>query len=210
MALSNPNDNFRTALIKPRKYGLHNRAACYAGQRHVEIISMGPVDEVAVSVSAANITALMGLPADIGPCMPEPAYAVLPGRGQYNAAVLLKSLSKGIAGSRRLRLGIINGDLCLPMLTYVFGEAQVGGKAAVISLFRLKQGCDGKKAPMAIVYERLVKIVVHEISHVLGLIHCREPGCVMSCAFDLEQLDNQSADFCPECRQVFRCVETEF
>lgn len=189
---------------------MQKRAAYYADQRHVEIIPMGPVDEVAVGVSAANLTALLGLPADIGPCMPDPAYALLPGRGQYNAASLLKSLSNGIAGRRQLRLGILSGDLCLPMLTYVFGEAQVGGKSAVISLFRLNQGCDGKTAPKALLYERLVKIVIHEISHVLGLIHCREPKCVMSCAFDLKHLDNQSPDFCPECRQVFRYGEIDF
>jgi archaemetzincin len=171
------------------------------GRLRVEVIPLGAVDEVSVSVVAANIQTFIGLPVDVAPPWPDPAYALIPVRGQYNALPILKALGAGLEPGIR-RIGLLAGDLCLPILTYVFGEAQVNGRAAVVSLRRLKLGRDGQRAPAHLALERLAKVAVHEMSHVLGLTHCRSPRCLMSFSLGIEQLDALTLRFCPECERL--------
>ncbi len=166
--------------------------------RHVEIIPLGHVDRVAVSVVAAGLQAIMGLPADVLPVEPVPEFAVIPARRQYNALPILGMLEAG-ASNAALRLGIMSGDLCLPIFSYVLGEAQVQGRAAVISLHRLKGNEDGTSVAPARVYERLAKVALHEIAHVLGLTHCREGDCLMRFSLGAEHIDELTMGFCPEC-----------
>lgn len=172
-----------------------------AKRLRVEIIRLGQVDEVCVSVVAANIQTFIGVPVDVAPSWPEPEYAMIPVRGQYNAMPILKALGMGIDAETR-RLGLLTGDLCLPILTYVFGEAQLNGGAAVVSIRRLKQGRDGQRAPPHEVLERLAKVAVHEMAHVLGLKHCHSSQCLMAFSLGLEQLDALTLKFCPDCERL--------
>lgn len=167
-------------------------------RRHVEVVALGQVEELAISVAAANIQAILGLMARVVPPWSDPDYAVLPGRGQYNAIPVLKELSRQ-AENNTLRLGITSADLCLPFLSFVYGEAQVNGKAAVISLHRLKRGPDGKTAPSGLFLQRLAKVAIHETAHVIGMTHCRQQGCIMCFSLELEFLDALSMSFCPDC-----------
>jgi archaemetzincin len=47
--------------------------------------------------------------------------------------------------------------------------------------------------------ERLEKEAVHELGHTFGLIHCREPGCVMYSVTYAEEIDFKSKNFCHAC-----------
>ena len=170
----------------------------FSKQRRMEVAALGPVDQLAVSVAAANIQAILGLMATALPPWPNPDYAFLPGRHQYNAIPILKDLSRDIADDT-LRLGIISDDLCLPFLSFVYGEAQIDGKAAVLSLHRLRRGPDGKSAPSALFLQRLAKVAVHEAAHIIGMTHCRNQGCIMCFSLELKSLDSLSMAFCPEC-----------
>jgi archaemetzincin len=172
----------------------------------IEIIPLGRVDEVALSVTAANIQAIIGLNARVAESRPEPEYAVIPARQQYNALPILKNLNQA-NDTNNLRLGLTTVDLCLPFLSYVFGEAQVNGRTAVVSLYRLNKGPDGRPASRALLYERLVKIILHETAHILGLIHCHESSCLMHFSLGLEQLDHLAPIFCRTCeKHIYRAV----
>lgn len=164
----------------------------------IEIIPLGQLDQVALSVTAANIQAIIGLTASIAAPWPDPDYAVIPARQQYNAVPILKNLNQS-PDSHTLRLGLTNSDLCLPFLSYVFGDAQVNGRTAVVSSHRLNKGPDGRPAPRALVYERLVKITLHETAHLLGLLHCHDTSCLMHFSIGLAQLDQLNAIFCRTC-----------
>ncbi len=179
------------------------------GPRHIEVIPLGRVDQVAVAVAAANIQTFTGLPADAAEAWPEPEHALLHPRMQYNAMPILNDLSANLQGSGLLRLGLMNGDLCLPILSYVFGEAQVGGRAAVVSLHRLRRGPDGQPVRTDIFLERLAKVAVHEVAHILGLRHCRAPKCLMAFSLGLKQLDALFMGFCRDCENEIRCRISE-
>ena len=103
---------------------------------HLNIVPLGVVDDLAVAVVAANLQALMGLNTDVGPRQPVPDYAYLHGRRQYDAAKIIHALASA-ADTNSLTLGVTRHDICTPILTFVFGESQLGGRAALISLNRM-------------------------------------------------------------------------
>jgi archaemetzincin len=96
-------------------------------------------------------------------------------------------------------LGLTDQDLFIPILTYVFGEAQLGGRVAVASTARLREDLDlhGERR----FTERVVKESVHEIGHAYGLVHCNVPRCVMSRAAGVRDVDEKSVELCPRCRR---------
>jgi len=163
------------------------------GESHIDIVPIGHVDALAVSVVAANLQTLMGLNADTLPLHPEPEYAYLAVRSQYAAGKIIKELESIDEGSR-FKLGIVQCDLCTPILKFVFGESQLGGKAAVISLHRLQD-----KDP-ARTYLRAAKIGLHETGHLLGIGHCQTHDCLMAFVSTIEKLDGQPARFCTACQ----------
>jgi archaemetzincin len=94
-------------------------------------------------------------------------------------------------------LGVTDADLFIPILTFVFGEAQLGGRSAVVSSARLAEpGLPDER----IVMERLAKESVHEMGHVFGLLHCDVPGCVMGRSSSVRDVDKKRGDLCPTCR----------
>jgi archaemetzincin len=159
----------------------------------LDLIPFGNVDPLAISIVGANIQTVLGLFTDIQPSRSKPDYAFMPVRNQYDASKILKSLAAETDGAP-LKLGLTQNDLSIPILTYVFGESQLGGKAAVISLHRLFN------IDRQIVYQRAAKIGVHEVGHLLGLEHCWEAGCLMRFSKQLEQLDRLPLRFCSSCQ----------
>jgi archaemetzincin len=98
-------------------------------------------------------------------------------------------------------LGITDGDLFIPVLTFVFGEAQVGGSVAVVSTARLQWTYDGRRASPDVVEMRLLKECLHELGHTFGLAHCADRSCVMLRANSLMDIDQKHAAFCLDCAQ---------
>lgn len=171
---------------------------------HLEIIPMGRVDAMAASVVAANLQAILGLNTRIREVRPEPVYAFLSRRGQYEAGKILHQLSFASDGGL-LTLGMVNVDIYTPILTFVYGESQMGGKAALISTFRLQS----KDTRMT--YERAAKISVHEVGHLLGIVHCRAPDCLMGFSNSLTKLDSLPLTFCQACEyEVHRSLRHLF
>jgi archaemetzincin len=168
-----------------------------AGETHLEIIPMGRVDTMAVNVVAANLQAILGLNTRIQPTLPEPAYAFLPRRDQYEAGKILQQVAS-IVGGGTFRLGVVNVDIYTPILTFIYGESQLGGSASLISTYRI-QSPDAQKA-----YNRAAKIGVHEVGHLLGIVHCRAPDCLMGFSNNLERLDSLPLKFCQACEYEAR------
>ena len=128
---------------------------------------------------------------------PEAAYDL--SRGQYNSRVLLKLLLEDRAPEPLKTVGVTTVDLFTPVLTYVFGEAQLDGRAAVVSLHRLRPEAYGLPRNEALVRSRLVTETVHELGHTLGLLHCHEPVCVMHPSTYVEEIDLKTHRFCAGC-----------
>ena len=163
------------------------------------ILEMGRLGEMALRVVVANLQAVMGLHVDmLGPYeVPEQAYQ--DHRQQYDAGLILKYLSECPFPDHFKVLAVTNLDLCIPILTYVFGEAEMGGNVAVISGFRLRQNEDGAPVSVDRYYERLAKVALHEVAHTLSLYHCENTQCLMHFSAKVDQLDSLPILFCERC-----------
>jgi len=121
-------------------------------------------------------------------------------RGQYETGRILKWLEARHDGAAKV-LGLTDVDLFIPILTFVFGEAQLGGRAAVVSTARLAPG-DGARASRLLA-ERLRKEALHELGHAYGLVHCGNPGCVMGRSPGVTEIDGKGTSFCTDCRLLY-------
>jgi archaemetzincin len=96
-------------------------------------------------------------------------------------------------------LGVTACDLYVPVLTFVFGEAQLDGNCAIVSTARLHEEFYGMPPRPDLLRERLLKEATHELGHTFGLRHCVDWRCVMASSHAVERLDVKTADFCKSC-----------
>ncbi len=136
---------------------------------------------------------------------PEVAYDAF--RGQYNSTILLELLLSAPAAEAPRILGVTGVDLFVPVLTYVFGEAQLDGRAAIVSAHRLDPEVYGLPPDPAVLTARLEREAIHELGHTLGLVHCAAPRCVMRASTYAEDIDLKDAEFCTRCRRAIRGKE---
>jgi archaemetzincin len=152
---------------------------------------------------ALCLTEVFGLAVEVRRPWFDPELAFDPARGQYNSTLLLAQLQAGPPEAARI-VGVTSVDLFIPVLSYVFGEAQVPGRAAVVSLHRLDPQSYGLPADPARLTQRLEKETLHELGHTFGLIHCRHPGCVMRSSTYVEEIDLKESRFCEACLGTVR------
>ena len=122
-----------------------------------------------------------------------------PVRNQFNSTCILSKLLEKTPEEGCKIIGVTSVDLYVPVLTFVFGEAQLEGKAAVVSIYRLRDELYGLPRNPKRLKERLEKEAIHELAHTFGLIHCREPECVMHSYTYAEEIDFKSRNFCNTC-----------
>lgn len=121
-------------------------------------------------------------------------------RGQYDALGILGWLEALYPESPDRVLAIAQVDLCLPVLTFVFGEARLGGRVALVSTHRLREAFYGRPEDRDLLLSRLEKEAIHEVGHLLSLTHCLDRNCVMHASHGVMDTDVKSAFLCASCR----------
>ena len=124
-----------------------------------------------------------------------------PGRRQYDANNIMEAVLKANPLEAKKRIGLFSVDLFIPVLTYIFGQAELNGNVGIASLYRLKNELYGLEQDKELLHERFRKVVIHEIGHTYGLLHCHSPSCVMRSSTYVEDLDQKSLHLCNKCRQ---------
>jgi archaemetzincin len=172
------------------------RDASPAGSWGGPAISLAALDDLAAAVARVlHVSCRVPLePLDI-------SFAFDPARRQYHSTAVLARLQL-LTGEGVRRLGITTLDLYVPVLTFVFGEAQLPGHCAVISAHRLREEFYGLPPNAELLGERLTKAALHELGHTFGLEHCPDWRCVMASTHAVERLDLKTAAFCRGCRRL--------
>ncbi len=169
----------------------------------IYLVPFGTIEEEVMSTLEICVWQMYGLEVRRMPMLPEPDYAFDHQTKQYSSALLLKNLLRQIPKDAVRVLGITNYDLFIPMLSFVFGHAQLNGSVAVISLARLHQEFYHLPENKQLFLHRVMKEANHELGHTFGLIHCSDSKCAMSLSNTIQQVDKKTEELCQNCSILF-------
>jgi archaemetzincin len=165
----------------------------------IAVVPLGRVEEDVLLVVADSLQGILRVPVDVWGAMPIPEEAFMRARNQYNAMAIIRYLAENHSDSSLKVLGIMDRDICNPIITYVFGEAYMGGRAAVMSSARLGANASGEPVSREQFLDRVVKVALHEIGHTFNIPHCHTGRCVMRASNNLIELDDKLNYLCDYC-----------
>jgi archaemetzincin len=172
----------------------------------LEWIGEAPMDGEILERVRRQVEGAFALPTRLTAVNGPPGDTLDAKRSQHSSTRILRWILAGLPPGGEKVLGITDVDLFIPVLTFVFGEAQVNGSAAVVSTARLRLTYDERPAPRALVEARLLKECLHELGHTFGLVHCTDGMCVMARSNSILDVDRKRAAFCRDCRALLRTL----
>jgi archaemetzincin len=153
------------------------------------------LDEIIVSLRKYRYEVkLLNLVVDI-----ESSFDV--NRKQYFSNKILSDAISAAADVEGKVLILTDKDLFVPVLTFVFGEAQLKGNFSIVSVCRLHEEFYSGVSNYKILVERTLKEVYHELGHNFGLKHCRDWDCVMHSSSSIEEVDIKGNIYCKACSE---------
>ena len=167
--------------------------------KKLQLLPVGTVDARLLEWLQHELYEKFRVPTEVlGPAI-DPAFARHAERQQYHSSEILARMQKYVNGSTWRLVGITELDLYIPILTFVFGEAQLGGAGALVSYHRLRQEFYGLPPDADVLANRLLIETVHELGHTLSLTHCQDYRCAMAPAHAVEWIDIKDSGFCEDC-----------
>lgn len=133
------------------------------------------------------------------PPMDAPLSSWDAARRQHQSVEIMRALARGVPPGAARVLGLTECDLAIPLLTFLFGQAQLDGPVALVSLCRLHQEFYRLPPDPSLLRERLAKEILHELGHTFGLTHCPRTECSMSLSTHIEMVDSKRVGWCEAC-----------
>lgn len=170
----------------------------------IRLVSFGHFDETILEALCIHICQVFSVQ-----CVQTEAHLDLgefydPSRRQYDGYRLLKLLDEKYTDTTSKTIGLMNVDLFIPILTFIFGQAYLNGKAAIASTYRLMNERYGLPSDDVLLNERLIKEAVHELGHTFGLKHCSHSDCVMRSSTYVEEIDQKGKHLCLACKSILQ------
>jgi len=172
-----------------------------SGEQAILIINHGNFEKDFLGTIAAGITREYRLPVSVKDSHLDLSEFYDPMRRQYNGNKLMQELNSWSELNHIKNIGLFRVDLFNPILTYIFGQAALNGNIGVASLYRLRNEQYGMKKDDDLLLERFQKVIIHELGHMFGLVHCHVPPCVMRSSTYVEDIDQKSPHLCSKCRK---------
>lgn len=174
---------------------------------NLQLLPIGKLDGGLLRNLAPAIAATFSLRCEVSSSALDPQFAFHVERQQYHSSEILSRMQELVTPQWWRILGVTAVDLYIPILTFVFGEAQIAGPCAVVSLHRLRQEFYGLPEDRDLLQRRLLKEAVHEIGHTLNLTHCEDYRCAMAPSHAVEWIDLKESSLCAACHgRVFEKV----
>lgn len=167
--------------------------------KRLQLLPVGSVDPNLLEWLGQALHEKFRVPTEILLPALEPNFALHAERQQFHSSEILAAMQSYVTSSTWRLLGITQLDLYIPILTFVFGEAQMGGAAALVSYRRLQQEFYGLPGDTDLLANRLLVESVHELGHTLHLTHCHDYHCVMAPSHAVEWIDIKDSGFCADC-----------
>jgi archaemetzincin len=168
--------------------------------KQLQLLAIGDADEGLLRDLQPVVEETFGVPCQVLSIRLDPEFARHGERRQYHSSQILQRMHGFLSVESWRLLGVAAVDLYIPILTFVFGEAQLGGQCAVVSTHRLKQEFYGLPRDQEVLRQRLAKEAVHELGHTLNLTHCDDYRCAMAPSHAVEWIDLKESSLCSSCR----------
>jgi archaemetzincin len=170
--------------------------------KRLHLLPIGNVDDGLLKDLCPAVEEILCTPCTVLPVRLDPEFAFHGERQQYHSSEILQRMQHFLTVDSWRMLGVTAVDLYIPILTFVFGEAQMGGPCAVVSAHRLRQEFYGLPADRELFRRRVIKEAVHEVGHTLSLTHCDDYRCVMASSHAVEWIDLKDGALCGACRSA--------
>lgn len=167
-------------------------------QEHIIVSPIGHFDPQIIDQVGREVRRVLGYRSLTAPVLQDVDFAFESSRNQYCSTPILKKLADLAPPGAVKILAICSVDLFIPILTHVYGEAQLGGKACIISTRRLNEGLE--TAPTELFIRRVVKEAIHELGHTFNLRHCKDHGCCMHYCRTIKDVDRKTDQLCRYCK----------
>jgi archaemetzincin len=168
----------------------------------VHLLRVGTTDVSLLETLREALPLCLPVACEILPFQFDPAPSYHLERQQFHSSELLQRMQSLVEHRDWRFLAIADIDLYIPILKYVFGEAQIGGPCAIVSSYRLRQEFYGLERDDALLRERVLKECVHELGHTLDLHHCQDYRCAMASSHAVEWIDLRENTLCGSCRSL--------
>src|SRR5271154_6017387 len=162
----------------------------------LQLLPIGDVDAGLIVEMCPAIEAILSSPCIVLPVRLDPEFAFHRERQQYHSSEILQGMQSFLNLDTWRVLGVAAVDLYIPILTFVFGEAQMGGPCAVVSAHRLRQEFYGLPRDQELFRQRVLKEAVHELGHTVNLTHCSDYQCAMAPSHAVEWIDLKESTLC--------------
>ena len=170
--------------------------------RNQNTILISPIGEFSselVEAVAREIERAFGFATETATALEDLSFALDQNRQQYHSTMILEQLAARMPDHCIRILAITQVDLFIPILTHVYGEAQLGGAASIVSSFRLNESGSALNISSRFM-DRIVKEAIHELGHTFNLRHCPEHTCIMHYCRNEEDVDRKSDELCRYCK----------
>jgi len=144
-------------------------------------------------------------------------------RNQYNAKSLIQSFEKTGHPSVRL-VGVIDEDMYVPGLPFVFSIAKPEGNSVILSTQRLREDYSGKTlyrydgtleesaevislAEEGVTRQRYRKSIMRALGLTFGFKPAPDTSCMMAFSNNLYELDRKRTEWCGEEREMIQSMQ---
>jgi len=174
-------------------------------KKFIYLVPVGDIDKNILAMLKDPLKSEFGFECKIGENIEIPKKSYNESRRQYHSTAILDELKKVYKDDTERILGLIDKDLYVPRLNFVFGEASMGIRpSAIISVTRLRQEFYGLPDNEELFKKRLITEAVHELGHTYQLQHCFSPKCVMFFSNSLMDTDRKGYNFCDDCKKLLK------
>ena len=172
-------------------------------QRIVIIAPIGDFDADLMSAIEKMVVDGLGLPCRVQILIDSIDFAWDAKRRQFHSTAILERLTQHAPSDTLKLIALTDRDLFIPILTHVYGEAQLGGQSCIVSTCRLGKGIS-QVAQRGLYLDRIVKECAHELGHTFDLRHCKDNQCIMHYCRSIADVDHKENQLCRYCRVMLK------
>ncbi|MCC7385975.1 MAG: archaemetzincin family Zn-dependent metalloprotease [Deltaproteobacteria bacterium] len=167
----------------------------------IALIPIGNIDERLIRSVVSPLGAAFGRAVSVLKPLPVPKYAFNPSRAQYHSAAILKRVETMRNTDWDSAVGVVDVDLFVPEVPFIFGEADRSTRAAIVSISRLRSDVGSQESRFEALSKRLLSESIHQMGLIRGLAHCPNNRCVMFLSSTVQDTDKKGVQFCANCRK---------